>query len=141
MSKPIRVAGKLYFTRWMSEFNTHFNPDNTRYECTVGDISDKAQQAMKDELQVKPKNKEQIGNFFVGKSKNTFKVVDEDGNVIPTSKLGTGTEVIVWVDSYEHRMSKAHGLAPSIKKVIVTKLVEFDASDRVEEGTEFSDVL
>ena len=141
MSKPIRVSGKLFFTRWMKEFNTHFNPDNTRYECTVGEISDKAQKAMKDDLGVKPKNKETIGNFFVGKSKNAFKVVDEDGNAIPVGILGTGTEVIVWVDSYEHRMSKAHGMAPSIKKIIVTKLVEFDASERMEEGTEFSEVL
>lgn len=141
MSKPVRLSGKLFFTKWMSSFNTHFNPDNKKYECTVGEISDAAQKKLQDELGIKPKNKEGIGNFFVAKSLHLFKPVDEDGDAVALEEIGAGTEVIVVVDSYEHRMSKQHGKAPSIKKIIVTKLVKWEPQDRMEQQDEFDPVL
>ena len=141
MAKPVRLSGKLFFTRWMNEFNTHFNPDNKRFECTVGEISDAAQAKLQEDLGIKPKHKDEIGNYFCGKSVHPFKPVDEDGNPIPVDILGKGTEVVVLVDSYEHKMSKAHGKAPSIKKIIVTKLVKYETAENVEQQDEFDPVL
>jgi hypothetical protein len=143
MSKPVKIAGKIFFPRWMAEFNVHFNPDNKRYECTVGGISDAAQSKLQSELNIKPKvhKDDDIGNYLVAKSTYLFKPVDEDGNEIDVKTLGSGTEVIVIVDSYAHKMSKMHGNAPSIKKLIVTKLVPYEAAERMEQEVEFDDVL
>lgn len=141
MAKPVRLTGKLFFTRWMKEFNTHFNPDNKRYECTVGEISDAAQKKLQDDLGIKPKHKDELGNYLCGKSVHLFKPVDEDGNAVELEEIGSGTEVIVIVDSYEHKMSKMHGKAPSIKKIIVTKLVKWEPKERLEQQEEFDPVL
>lgn len=120
--KPVRVTGTLYWTKWMSEYNTHFNEDNTKYECTLGDISeDKAQQLFED-LGIKRKTKEGQGNFIVGKSNYKFELVDEDGVPIPVDTVGQGTKVVALVTSYTHKMSKQHGNSASIRKLIVTEL-------------------
>lgn len=141
MSKPVRVAGKLAFTQWMYTFNQHFNPDNKRYECTVTEISDAAQKKLQEDLGIKPKHKDEIGNYFCGKSVHLFKPVDEDGTAVNLEEIGSGTEVIVVVDSYEHKMSKMHGKAPSIKKIVVTKLVKWEPKERMEQQEEFDPVL
>jgi len=67
-NKPVRVAGELFWANWMAEFNTKFNEDNTKYECTLGMLSDKACEAL-EELGIKIKNKDTMGKFIVGKSK------------------------------------------------------------------------
>jgi hypothetical protein len=96
---------------------------------------------LQDDLGIKPKHKDELGNYFCGKSVHAFKPVDEDGDAVSLEDLGSGTEVVVIVDSYEHKMSKAHGKAPSIKKIIVTKLVKWEPQDKMEQQDEFDPVL
>jgi hypothetical protein len=36
--KPVKINGELFWNKWMSEFNTAFNSDNNRYECTIGNM-------------------------------------------------------------------------------------------------------
>lgn len=141
MAKPVRVKGKLFFTKFLHTFNTHFNEDSKKYECTVGCISDEAQAELKEKLNIKPKNKEGLDNYFCAKSTFLFDPVDEDGNGIDPRIIGTGTEVIAHVTHYTHPMVKMHGMAPSIKKLIVTKLVKYETAENVEQQDEFDPVL
>ena len=39
-SKSVVIKGELFWTRDMNTFNTKFNPDNTKYQCTIGNLSD-----------------------------------------------------------------------------------------------------
>jgi len=119
--KPVRISGDLFWTKWMGEFNKAFNEDNTKYECTIGNLSDPACEALK-KLGVKIKNKEGQGNFIVAKSNYSFDPVDEDGIPIEQKLLGSGTKVVALVGSYTHKLSQKHGNAPSIKKLIITEL-------------------
>ena len=137
-NKPVRVAGELFWANWMAEFNTKFNEDNTKYECTLGMLSDKACEAL-EELGIKIKNKDTMGKFIVGKSKFVFEPVDEDGNPIDIKKIGNGTKVVALVTSYRHKMSAKFGSAPSIQKLIVTELKTYNPEGAVKEETE--DVL
>ena len=126
--KPVKVQGKLYWNQYMTEFNTHFNSDNTKYECTLGNLSDAAVEALKG-LGVNVKNnpnKPEQGNYIVAKSKYTFDPVDEDGNKLDAKEFGNGTEAQAVVASYRHKLSAKFGAAPSIKKLIVTKVVKYE---------------
>jgi len=38
MNKSVTIKGELFWTRDMNNFNTKFNPDNTKYQCTIGNI-------------------------------------------------------------------------------------------------------
>lgn len=132
-NKPVKVAGQLFWANWMKEPNTKFNESNTKFECTLGMLSEKASDALR-ELGIKVKNKDIMGNHIVGKSKYVFEPVDTEGNPVSIDSIGNGTKVIAIVGSYSHPMSKMHGQAPSISKLIITELVSFTA--QVDEDAE-----
>ena len=126
-NKPVKVSGQIFWANWMKEFNT-------KYECTIGMLSDKACEALK-EQGIMIKNKDTMGNYIVGKSKFVFEPVDSDGNPVDIGKIGNGTKVTALVGSYRHKMSAKYGAAPSISKIIVTELVVYggDAGDDSED--------
>lgn len=127
-NKPVKVAGQIFWANWMKDFNTKFNEDNTKYECTIGMLSDKASEALKG-LGIVIKNKDTQGNYIVGKSKFVYEVVDTEGNPIAIERIGNGTKVTALVGSYRHKMSAKFGAAPSISKIIVTELVEYGGAE------------
>lgn len=133
--KPVKVTGKLYWNKYLTEFNTHFNEDNTKYECTLGDLSDKAVAAL-EELGIKVKFKETQGHYIVAKSKYVFEPVDQEGHKMDPKEFGNGTEAIALVSSYRHKMSAKFGAAPSIKKLIVTKVVTYEGEEGATENEE-----
>ena len=135
-NKPVKVAGELFWSNWMKEFNTKFNSENEKYECTVGMLSDAACEALKG-LGIVIKNKPDMGNYIVGKSKFLFEPVDSEGNVVDIGKIGNGTKVTALVGSYAHKMSSKFGKAPSISKIIVTDLVLYGNA----EADDDSDIL
>lgn len=130
--KPVRISGELFWSRWMAEHNKQFSADNIKYECTLGALSDRACQAL-EELGIKIKERDPMGKFVVAKSLHVFKPVDEDGNPIDISKIGNGTKVVAVVTAYRHKMSAKHGLAPSIKKLVVTELKVYNPEAKVAE--------
>jgi len=119
--KPVRIAGQLFWSKWMAEFNKAFNNDNDKYECTIGNISDD-DAAKLTGLGIKVKHKDAMGNFIVAKSKYLFKPQSEDGKEVPVDVLGNGSKCIAVVGSYSHRMSSKHGNAPSLKAITVTEI-------------------
>lgn len=122
--KPVKIGGELFWSQWMNNFNTKFNEDNKKYECTLGNISDKAAEALK-ELGIQIKNKPEMGNYIVGKSLYVFTPVDEEGKPVAIESIGNGTKVTALVSSYRHKMSAKYGAAPSIKTIIVNELKSY----------------
>ena len=130
--KPVRVSGQLFWSNWMGEFNTKFNEDNKKFECSIGMLSDAAATALED-LNIKIKNKPEQGKFIVGKSMYKFEPVDEEGNPVDIKSIGNGTKCVALVSSYKHKMSGQHGYAPSIKKIIITELVKYNSDKELSE--------
>jgi hypothetical protein len=130
--KPVKVAGELYWSNWMKEYNTKFNEANDKYECTLGQLSDAAA-AKLEELGIKIKDKDTMGKFIVGKSKFVFEPVDEEGHPVDISKIGNGTKCYALVSSYRHKMSAKFGAAPSIKKLVITELKVYSPEPTEEE--------
>jgi len=133
--KPVKIGGELFWSNWMHQFNTKFNEDNKKYECTIGNLSDKAAEALK-ELGIQVKEKENMGKYIVGKSLYKFDPVDADGKPVDIEKIGNGTKVTALVSSYRHKMSAKFGAAPSIKKLIVTELKVYTPEGEEEEDTD-----
>ena len=136
--KPVKIGGELFWSNWMENFNTKFNEDNKKYECTIGNLSDKAAEALK-ELGIQIKEKDTMGKYIVGKSLYKFEPVDDKGNKVEIAKIGNGTKVTALVSSYRHKMSAKYGAAPSIKMLIVTDLKEYNPEPKQEE--ELDDIL
>ena len=132
--KPVKVAGELYWSNWMKEYNTKFNEANDKYECTLGQLSDAAA-AKLEELGIKIIDKDTMGKYIVGKSKFLFEPVDEEGNPVDISKIGNGTKCYALVSSYRHKMSAKFGAAPSIKKIVITELKVYSPEVSEEEET------
>lgn len=133
--KPVKVAGELFWSTYMNTFNTKFNEDNDKYECTLGGLSAKACEAL-EELGIKIKERDPMGKYVVGKSKYAFEPVDQDGNPVDINKIGNGTKVVALVSSYRHKMSAKFGAAPSISKLIVTELKVYDPEGKVAEDSD-----
>lgn len=130
--KPVKVAGELYWNKYLTEFNTHFNEDNNKYEATLCHLSDAAK-AKLEELGIKVKYKPEQGNYICAKSKFVFEPVDEEGNKLDPKTFGNGTQAIALVSSYRHKLSAKHGAAPTIKKLIVTKVVAYEGAEGAQE--------
>jgi hypothetical protein len=136
--KPVKIGGELFWSNWMHNFNTKFNEDNKKYECTIGNLSDKAAEALK-ELGIQIKEKDTMGKYIVGKSLYKFEPVDNDGNKVDIERIGNGTKVTALVSSYRHKMSAKYGAAPSIKMLIVTELKEYNPEPK--DDAEDDDIL
>jgi len=132
--KPVKVAGELYWSNWMKEYNKKFNEANDKYECTLGQLSDAACAEL-EELGIKLTDKDTVGKYIVGKSKFLFEPVDEEGNPVDISKIGNGTKCYALVSSYRHKMSAKFGAAPSIKKIVITELKVYSPEGAEEEET------
>ena len=130
--KPVRIQGEIFFAYDMYNLNTKFDEDNKKYQCTIGNLSDEACAALAD-LGIKIKQKDLCGKHITGKSLYKFELVDQQGNNIPVERIGNGTKVVALVSSYRHKMSSKYGAAPSIKKLIVTELKEYNPERATEE--------
>ena len=126
--KPVKINGELFWSKWMAEFNTAFNEDNDRYECTIGNISDD-DAAKLTGLGIKVKHKEAMGNFIVAKSKYLFNPTDDTMKEVDVKALGNGSKCVAVLTAYTHRMSAKHGNAPTIKKLMVTEVVTYTPTE------------
>ena len=130
--KPVKINGELFWSKWMVEFNTAFNTDNDRYECTIGNISDD-DAAKLTGLGIKVKHKDAMGNFIVAKSKYLFNPTDDTMKEVDVKALGNGSKCVAVLTAYTHRMSAKHGNAPTIKKLMVTEVVTYTPPVTMEE--------
>ena len=126
--KPVKINGELFWSKWMAEFNTAFNTDNDRYECTIGNISDD-DAAKLTGLGIKVKHKDAMGNFIVAKSKYLFNPTDDTMKEVDVKALGNGSKCVAVLTAYTHRMSAKHGNAPTIKKLMVTEVVTYTPTE------------
>lgn len=135
MAKPVKVAGELFWSKWMEEYNTHFNADNKKYEVTIGKLSNQAAQALT-ALGIHVKSSDVMGTYIVGKSQFLFDPTDTEGLPVSPSKIGNGSKCTAYVGAYAHKLSGKHGLAPSVSRVVVTNLVEYVPEVSTEDESE-----
>jgi hypothetical protein len=114
----VKLVGKLFWAKHMDTPNTEFNPAETRNEICIGGLSDTLVARLKDELNVKVKEKADDkygrGKYIIVKTKYVIKAVDADGGEVAPSSIGNGTVAELTISSYAHKMTAMHGNAPSL---------------------------
>lgn len=126
--KPVKVSGQLFYSQDMTKISKKFDEDNTKYSCTLGKLSAKAAEALEG-LGIKLKSRDPMGTYITAKSTYPWELLDEEGEEVNMKKLGNGTKVIAVISSYEHKLSRKHGNAASIVKMVVTEFVEYAGED------------
>jgi hypothetical protein len=118
MKAQVKLVGKLFWAKHMTEPNRQFNETNNKYEICIGDLSDSIATRLTNELGIKVKQKADDsygrGKFIVAKSNYVIKAVDENGNEVSPDQIGNGTVAECTISSYTHKLSAVHGNSVSI---------------------------
>lgn len=109
----------------------HNKPDdNGNYQIELTNLSPKAVEALESigvEALSNPEKPEK-GMYIRPKSKYPIKVLDSDGDVITTA-IGNGSKAKAVIGSYAWQFKAKKGVSPSIKKIVITDLVEYNEGD------------
>jgi hypothetical protein len=125
VEKPIKLKAVL---KW-AYLNTK-NELSNAYQVNLTQLSAGAVSALA-AVGIEASHKEEDGFFIVGKSK-LYPITAQfpDGEVVSeTVKVGNGTEVVAVVGAYDWTFKNKKGRSPSIKKLVITKLVEYSRDD------------
>lgn len=111
------------------------NAMSGKYQVDLCNLSNNAIKAL-EELGVNVRNKDDKGFFITAKSKNyPISAIDEKGAPI-FAKVGNGSRGIALIKPYAYKVNGKSGVGVGINKLIVTKLVEYNA-----EPVDTADVL
>jgi hypothetical protein len=70
-------------------------------------------------------DKEGQGRYITCKSANPIKAFDNDGVELAGVKIGNGSKAKAIITSYEWKYKNKKGVSPSLKKLVITDLVEY----------------
>ena len=138
--KPIKIKADLFWAQAMHTPSTM----SGKYEVTLANLSEKAVEALETlglTVRSRPDKPEQ-GFFIVCKSaKFPIQAYDEAGKEIPASvQIANGSEAVAVMGSFSWKSPTGKkGTSASLKKLVVTKLIEYGEEATKEE--EFDDVL
>lgn len=105
------------------------NDMSGKYQVDLCHLSDKAVTALED-IGLKVNNKEDKGFFITCKSSHPIKAYDDKGREMESDvTVGNGSEVVATVGFYEWSFKGKKGVSPSLKKLKISKLVEYVAPD------------
>lgn len=127
---PTVVKGILYWAN-LKEVNEM----SGKFQVDVGGLSDAAVDAIQ-EMGISVNNKQdERGNFITCKSKNPIRAYDPSGEEI-TAPIGNGSLAKVGLSFYDWTWKNKEGRSPSIVKLIVTELEEYESIDLTDEDLE-----
>lgn len=137
--KPIKIKANLFWAQAMHTPSTM----SGKYEVTLANLSEKAVEALETlNLTVRSRaDKPEQGFFIVCKSAK-FPIQAYDVNnkeISPEIQIGNGTEAVAILSAFSWKSPTGKkGTSASLKKLTVTKLIEY-GQEAAEE--EFDDVL
>lgn len=94
-----------------------------KYEVNLCKLSDAAVEALK-EMGIDVKEKEGMGKYILCKSAKPMKAFDVDNDEI-TEDIGNGSKAKAIITTYEWKYKNKKGVSPSLKKLVITDLVEY----------------
>lgn len=104
--------------------------------CNLSDAAVKALEEMGITVAQGEEAKAAMGRYITCKSNNPIRVFDADGMDIPADILiGNGSKGKALVGFYEWKYKNKKGISPSLKRLVVTDLVEYGKSgDDMDDG-------
>lgn len=126
MSESVKLKCDIYWCQHNKK-----NEMSDKFQINLCNLSDAAVEALEKlgiEVKVGVDGKADMGRYIVVKSSNPIKVYDAEGDEI-TEQIGNGSKAKAVVNSYEWKYKNKAGISPSLKKIVVTDLVEFGVGD------------
>lgn len=101
------------------------NEMSERYQVDLCNLSAGAVKAL-ESLGVEVKHKEGNGHYITCKSKNPIKAFDDGGAMLDSNVVvGNGSKANVLLSTYEWTFKGKKGVSPSLKRLVVTDLIEY----------------
>lgn len=131
--ESVKIKAKM-----MWPFLDKVNEMSGTYQVDLVDLSDKAIKAI-EEMGIVVKHKEGKGSFITCKSQRPIHAYDEGGSRLEGVNIGNESEAVVVLGFYDWTFKGKKGRSPSIKKLVVTKVVEYAGAGAIDE--EDDDIL
>ena len=112
-----------------------------KFQINLCNLSDAAVEALEDmgiSVQTGEDKKSDMGKYITCKSEKPIRVDDTDNDEI-TEAIGNGSKAKALVSSYSWTYKNKKGVSPSLKKLVITDLVEYSAASGISADDE--DVL
>lgn len=127
-SKRVKIKADVYWCQ-----HTKVNDMSGKYQLNLCNLSDAAVDALESmgiNVQVGEEKKSEMGRYITCKSQSEIKVFDTEGDLIKEA-IGNGSKAKAVVGTYEWTYKNKKGISPSVGKIIITDLVEFDAESEL----------
>lgn len=127
-SKRVKIKADVYWCQ-----HTKVNDMSGKYQLNLCNLSDAAVDALESmgiSVQVGEEKKSEMGRYITCKSQSEIKVFDTEGDLIKEA-IGNGSKAKAIVGTYEWTYKNKKGISPSVGKIIITDLVEFDAESEL----------
>ena len=111
----------------MWAFLNKTNDMSGKYQVDLCQLSDKAVESLEG-LGIKVLSKEDKGRFVTCKSSHPIKAFSDKGVEMDGDIIGNGSECVAAVGFYEWSFKGKKGVSPSLKKLKMTKVVEYMGS-------------
>lgn len=118
--KPVKIKGTVFWACLKK-----VNQMSGTYQVDIGELSEAAVKAL-EAMGITALHKDTQGFYVTCKSRYEIFAVDEDGDRI-TEDVGNGSKAICLISPYEWKFKNKKGVSPSLKKLVITELVKFEA--------------
>ena len=107
----------------MWAFTNRVNEMSNKYQLDLCHLSDAACEALQ-KIGIEVREKEGLGKFITCKSVKPITVYDTDNDEI-NEDIGNGSKAKAVITAYEWKYKNKKGVSPSLKKIVITDLVEY----------------
>lgn len=131
--KPVKVKATIM---WCN--HNKINEMSQKYQVELCNLSDNAVKALEGlGLEVrKREDKPEKGFFITCKSKIPMKVFDSSGNSLENTAIGNGSVATAIVGAYDWAWKNKKGLSPSMTKMVIETLVNYEEEASPEDSEE-----
>ena len=134
--KAIKIKADVFWCQ-----HDKVNEMSNKFQLNLCNLSDAAVAALEEmgiSVQTGEEKKADMGRYITCKSEKPIRIFDTDNDEI-TEAIGNGSKGKALVSSYSWTYKNKKGVSPSLKKLVVTDLVEYSAASGISADDE--DVL
>jgi hypothetical protein len=134
--KAIKIKADVFWCQ-----HNKVNDMSGKFQLNLCNLSDAAVEALEEmgiSVQTGEDKKVDMGKYITCKSEKPIRVFDTDNDEI-TEAIGNGSKGKALVSSYSWTYKNKKGVSPSLKKLVITDLVEYAAGSGIDADDE--DVL
>jgi hypothetical protein len=134
----IKIKCDIYWAQ-----HNKVNDMSGKYQLNLCNLSEAAVAALEEmgiTVQIGDDKKAEMGRYITCKSEKAIRVYDTDGDEI-NENIGNGSKGKAMVGSYSWTYKNKKGVSPSLKKLVVTDLVEYNAAGSGGLSADDEDVL